>query len=252
MLNSGLSKFATLLVVGLAATSAKADEAAQSVIITGGSDWAKDSETYYAGILVALNRDFSRDGLIFRTYGNIGQYDYDTDSVASGNVNVDYRAFDVMLGYQKSVGDITGTLYLGVDHQEHDDKPNDFESDLRGIETGFKIAGDIATGDETPLFVGADASYSTAFDTFESQLRVGYNMKWLVLGVEGAYYNVVSDDTERLGGFATFKFHASPNVPVELTLNGGHQFVSESDDGEGNSFSGGEGTYGGTNLSFSF
>lgn len=224
----------------------------QSVITTSGADWAKDEQSYYVGILVALNGDFSRDGFIFRLNGNLGGYDYDTDSVAGGRVDVDERSFDVMLGYQKTVGDITGTGYIGFDYQDYDLSPNDPENQVRGTKTGFKVAVEIATGDETPVFVSVDSSYSTAFDSFLADLRVGYNMKWLIVGAEGAYYNVESDDTERLGGFATFRFNFSPTTPAELTLNAGHQFVGESGNAGGGNTSGGEGAYGGTSLSFSF
>lgn len=236
----------------IAGIAVSGNDDGQSVILFSGADGAQDARSFYSGALVALNGDFSRDGFVFRLFGLVGDYEYANFDVQGGRVSADEYLFDIMIGYQSTIQNITVSGFVGFEYQKQDLSPDDPENKLRGTKTGFKVAGDLETHD-IPLFVGLYSDYSTAFNTFNALLRVGYDMKSVVLGPEGAFYRVESDDTWRAGGFAKFRFHLSPTTPTELTLYGGHQFVKD-DEGTGGATSpaGGEGAYGGINMAISF
>jgi hypothetical protein len=221
----------------------------QRFISFSGFDISKDAYSYYGGTLVALNGDFSRDGFVFRALGVSSDYEY-SSGFPIGEVDADERLFDVMIGYQRTLGVVTATAYVGFEYRDIDLSPSDPGSETQGSESGFKVALDAETSDEIPLFLSFSGSYSTAFDSSYAMLRVGYNMKWLVVGAEGSYSEIDSDDSKRLGGFVTHRFNIKPSMPAQVTVNAGYQFVDD-ESGEFTS-GGGEGYYGGLSFSFSF
>lgn len=227
---------------------------AQRVVSFSGFDVSKDAHSFYSGSLVALNGDFSRDGLIFRAIGISSDYEYNEITVPGGRVDADDRTIDVMIGYQRSFGSFTATGYIGFEYRDIDLSPADPFNEIQGSEAGFKVALDAQTHDDIPLFLSFSGAYSTAFDAYYALGRIGYNMKRFVLGAEGLLGGIEDEEYQRVGGFATFRFNLTPTMPAELTLNAGHQFVDD-DNGNANGFStttGGEGAYGGVSFSFSF
>ena len=240
------SGYAALLAGTPAFAQGAEDNGGQTVISYSGVDVAKDSFSIYSGGMVALSGTFDRDGFVLRADVTRGEYDYLSDTL--GNIDADERIYDVMIGYQRTIGVVTATGFIGFEHRDIDLSPNDPDNAIQGDESGFKAALDAETGDEIPLFLALSTSYSTAFDAFDAMLQVGYNMRRMVIGVEGSYSSLEGDESERLGGFATFRFNLTPTTPAELTVSAGHQFVAE----DGNNTSGGEGTYGSVGISFSF
>lgn len=238
----------SILAVAPAMAQDTGDAGGQRVDSYSGVDFAEDSFSFYSGVIIALNGSFDRDGFLLRLDGSRGEYDYQSEDVIGGKVDAEDDIFDVMVGYQKTIGVVTATGYVGYQHRDIDLSPNDPGNEIQGEESGFIVAFDAETSDEIPHFIGFSTSYSTAFDAFDAMLRVGYNMKRMVVGVEGSYSSEESDESERLGGFATFRFDLSPSMPAELTLSAGHQFVDEG----GNSTSGGEGAYGSVGFSIAF
>ena len=220
-----------------------------SVYSFSGSDWAQDSSSYYFGALISLQRNFNEDGFVLRVLGLLGDYEFDETTVPGGTVDGDILGGDVMVGYQFTRGLVTATFYVGVDYLDFDLSPDVPTEEIRGDEVGFKVAGDLETSSEIPLFLSLNGSYSTAFDSYYAQLRVGYNAKRFVIGPEGAVAGDRSGDIQRLGGFAKIRFDLTPVNNAEFTAYVGHQFT---DDGGGLDSSGGEGTYGGVSFSVSY
>jgi hypothetical protein len=247
---------AALLAVQIPEPAAAQDEGhdsgVQRAISFSGFDFAKDSSSYYSGGILALNKDLSRDGFVLRLMTSSGDFEYEQLAVPGGNVDGDEVSVDAMIGYQATIGLITATAYAGYEYRDIELSPNDPENTIRGTESGFKIAFEAETSDEIPLFAAVDADYSTAFEAWNAMLRLGYNMGRLVLGAEGSVSGVENEESQRLGGFITYRFNLTPSMPAELTADVGHQFVDNEDAGEGNTTSGGEGTYAGAGLSFSF
>ncbi len=242
---------ASAFVVSQSHLAVAQDEAEHvtSVYTFSGADWAKNSSSYYTGALISLQRNFGKDGFVLRVLGQYGDFEYDEITVPGGQVDGDMHGGDVMIGYQFTRGFVTATIYIGVDYLDYDLSPDVPTEIIRGDEVGFKVAGDLETSTETPLFVSINGSYSTAFETYYAQLRLGYNTRRFAFGPEGAVSGDESGDIQRLGGFATFRFNLTPVNESEITVYAGHQFA---DDGDGPDASGDEGTYGGVSFSVSF
>jgi hypothetical protein len=233
---------------------------AKAWVAFSGFDAVKDASYAFQGIILSANRDISRDGVVFRLYGSHTDYEYDTEGVPGGRVDGDAWQGDAMVGYKISRGLWWAAGYIGVDYQDHDLTPDDLENPVSGSEVGFKVAADVATLRQgTPLYFALNGQYSTAFDSYWARARVGINHNRFTFGPEGLAMGNDAFDAQRVGAFLTFDVELSRSMPVEITLSGGYQFVSESDDNGGGisdggaiGSGGGEGAYGGVVFLFVF
>lgn len=217
----------------------------KAFVLFSGFDMVTDASYSFQGLIVALNRDIGKDGFMLRLYGGHVDYEYDTVAVPNGKVDGDGWQGDAMIGYKISRGNIWAAAYIGIDYQDHDLTPDDPANPVRGSEVGFKVAADIAslrTG--SPLYFSLNGQYSTAFDSYWARGRIGLNRGHMTFGPEVLAMGSDSFDAQRVGGFVMFDVSLVPNMPIEVTLSGGYQFL---DDSNGNSFGGGggEGAYGG-------
>ena len=231
------------------------DPAAKSVVLFSGFDVANDAQYVYSGAIVALNRDIGRDGFVLRVYGGHADYQYLNDTV---DTDGDGWQGDVMIGYKRSWGRIWAAAFIGIDYQNQQLTPDDISNPARGTEIGFKVAADMATlRTEGPLYFSLSGNYSTAFESYWARARVGANMHRVTIGPEFVALGNVGFDATRVGGFLTFDLPVTPNLPLEVTLSGGYQFVGGSDDssggaGTGGGAGGGEGAYFGLSVSSVF
>jgi hypothetical protein len=203
----------------------------------------KDARYIFDGASIALNGDMSRNGFALRVYGSRTDFNRDPG---------DGRTWqgDVMLGYIFSRAHLYGDLYIGVDHQDVKLSPDDPTERVRGGATGLKVAAGVGTDRALPYYFNLSGSYSTAFDTYWARARLGVTHEKFVLGTEGIAFGDVAFDAQRIGAFVVFDLKLIPNLPVEVTLSAGHQFVSGSSSAGG--IGGGEGAYGTVSFSFLF
>ena len=195
------------------------------LVTISGLDVTKNAYESYSGLFYAFNRDLNRDGFVLRLLGTMGAYDYRND----GNKHdVDYWQGDAMLGYQWVRGGIDVGVYLGIDYQHHKVDPYDWENELRGAETGFKIAGDITSNDRntSPLYFHLGGSYSTAFDTYYGLARIGHKFGHVTIGPEGWVLGDTTGDAQRLGAFLSFDVPITPTMFGTVAISGGYQFGS--------------------------
>lgn len=209
------------------------------VISYTGVDVAKDIWTIYSGNLFALNGDFSRNGVVARTFGWYSNYDYKANGIS---IDADDRAIDAMLGYLYYFGTTSAIGYVGMEVRDVDLSPDDLNNSVRGTETGFKVALEVETGDENPFYFAFDTSYSTAFDTYYGNVRLGWNRNGTKFGPEGEIWSEEGDVTSRLGAFVMLPFNLRPTLPAEVSFSGGYQWVDDDADGVGG-HRGGEGAY---------
>jgi hypothetical protein len=214
-----------------------ADDTSMGVWFSG-YDIAKDATYWFDGVIVAFNRDISKDGWALRVYGS--RVDFDQEPTGDG------RGWqgDLMLGYLFHRMGYSGAFYLGADYENYKLSPDDLSSPVRGTEWGFKVAADVATSDDRPLYLAFSGTYSTAFDSYWTRVRVGHNRDRIVYGVEGQAFGNEDFNAQRLGGFLTFQLPLRPTLPLEVTLATGYQFVDESNNGDSTSTGGGKGAYG--------
>jgi Cellulose biosynthesis protein BcsS len=113
-----------------------------------------------------------------------------------------------------------------------------------GTEVGFKVAGDLTLGHNQPLFLNLAGSYSTAFDTYWSRLRIGYKIDRFTVGPEALRIGNEGSDAWRVGGFAQMKID---KTPIEITVSGG-QHTND----KGGIFANKDGAYATLNVGFSY
>jgi hypothetical protein len=215
-----------------------------------GGEVARDSWEGYIGSVWALNRDLSKDGILFRTMGTYGQYEYNFGTPTDGTV----WQGDIMVGYQWVRQQFDLALYAGVDRINHDLSPFDPNNPARGSEVGFKVGIDLESHRHIglPYYYALEGTYSTAFDTYFLLGRLGMNRNGHIFGVEGWLLGDVSGDAQRLGAFLTFDRQLRSDLLAEITLSAGYQFTDEELTTLCGSFFGSEGAYATLNVSFFF
>jgi hypothetical protein len=236
------------LIVASAAPALASESAPTSKVVFSGFDVAKDSHAFYSGIIVSLERDLGKSGLMFRAVGVGVGYEYDTIiGFLPATVEGDAWFGDVMIGYQHLQPGLRTALYIGAEYQNHDLSPNDPGNTINGDEVGFKVVGELETDASSRFYFGLIGAYSTAFDTYWSRARVGLRHDDRVFGIEGVFGGNEGYDNQRVGGFVTFPAPIGPHNG-EISASAGYQFA----DDDQNFGGGGRGAYGGLGYSFSF
>jgi hypothetical protein len=234
-------------------------------IFTGG-EVARDSWEGYAGATWALNRDLSREGILFRVMGSYGGYDYQENcptpvtcsygpvATTPGEFSGRMLQGDVMVGYQWVRDRFDMAVFAGVDFVSHKISPAHLENPVRGQEAGFKVGLDLESHRRTgsPHYFALEGTYSTAFDTYWLLGRVGLNRGGTIFGLEGWLLGDATGDGQRLGAFVSFDRQLRPDLLAELTFSAGYQFISEEEERICTSFFGSEGMYATLNVSFAF
>jgi hypothetical protein len=218
-------------------------------IFTGG-EVARSSWEGYLGAVWAANRDLSKEGVLFRTMGSYGQYDYNFGTAVDGT----QRQADLMVGYQWVRQQFDLALYAGVDFIDHNLSPFDADNPAQGRETGFKVGIDLESHKHTglPYYYALEGTYSTAFDTYFLLGRLGANRNGTVFGVEGWLLGDESGDAQRLGAFLSFDRQLRADLLAEFTFSAGYQFTDDELNLLCGSFFGEEGAYATMNVSFFF
>ena len=213
----------TALVAAVTLLSGTAALAAESTSLFTGADTRDDSNYFYLGGIKAISGDLDQSGWLLRGVVGYGEYEYQTTAVPSGEVDVDQLSVQAGVGYQRVVDDTRLSFFTSVDYQDHDDSPADVMNSVRGDETGvaFQAEIDTTSGDWN---YGVMASYSTAFDSYWSRARVGYNTGSVTVGPELVVSGNEEYAEERYGVFVGWPLSAQTSV----TLSGGY-FESEGD-----------------------
>jgi hypothetical protein len=231
---------ALLVVIGV--NAAGAADKPQAYEVDAGFDVAPQSLYWYTAAIAAVNGDIAKSGFLLRTYGSIAAFEYATTAVA-GTVDGELWQVDVMPGYQFVRGNATFGGYAGVDFQQARLSPNDPTNQVNGSATGVKVEGHVYlyADAKQPIEASLAGQYSTAFDTYYAELRVGARLiDKLFVGPDASVDGDTGYDAQRLGGYAKYTFELVKDMPLDMTLIAGHQFVS----GGGSGFGGGAGTFG--------
>jgi Cellulose biosynthesis protein BcsS len=240
----------TALLTFACANAAGAADKPQAYEVEAGFDAAPQSLYWYSQVIAALNGDMAKDGFRLRTYGSLAAFQYASTAVV-GTVDGELWQVDVMPGYQVVRGSATFGGYVGFDYQQARLSPNDPTNKVSGTATGAKVEGHVYyyADAKQPIEASFNAQYSTAFDTYYAELRVGARLvDKLFIGPDASVDGDTGYDAQRLGGYAKYSFELTKGVPLDLTLIAGHQFVS----GGGSGFGGGAGTFGTLELDTNF
>ena len=155
----------------------------------------------YGGILYApYGRD--KSGLRLSLFGLAGRYRYsDNDPTAPTTFKGRFASVDALVGYSAVMNNGAVTAAIGANYQSHDITPFDPNNPVRGDRLGFKVQGDFWTNPTERTVVVGIASYSTAFNTYYSVLRGGYDFFGLgfYIGPEVGALGNARTDQQRVG-----------------------------------------------------
>lgn len=220
-------------------------------VIFNSSEYKSDTNYSYLGAVHALNRNLGSDGLLLRVMGSYGNYEYDT--IGGTHIDTDHFGGEVGLGYQIYSGGLRLAAYAMADYQNHDRTGFDALSVVVDDEWGFKGQLEAETAASAPLYIGLTGNYSTAFDSYWSRARVGWNLgsaAWnLTIGPEVMGLGNADFDQVRYGAFISglpTLFSLIFGGDSKMAISGG--YAESSGTGQG----GEDSVYGTVSSSFKF
>lgn len=184
-------------------------------VVFSGIEVMTGSHAELLGVAVPFNGDLRRDGFLLRVMGSRVDYDMDPGH------GLGWQG-EVMVGYGFSKGQLSGSVFLGGDYQDYKLSPDDPTAIVRGPEWGIKTTANVQTNRELPYYLELNGSYSTSFQSYFAQARVGVNQFGLTFGPEVAWLGSEGYDARRVGGFVYFELQ---DRPVAITLAAGHNFL---------------------------
>ena len=201
----------------------KAFPAAAEPIDYGNLYFGTDVNTHrglvgYGGLLYAPG-GMDNSGLRIAIFGLYGKYEYTHDD-GTNTFKGRFASVDALVGYSKAYDNAAVTLAIGANYQDQRVSPFDPGNSVQGEKVGFKVQGDFWVNPTEQTLVMGIASYSTAFNTYYSILRFGYDFfgKDFFIGPEFGALGNARTDQQRVG-------LAISGIPVgkrvRLTLSGG-------------------------------
>jgi Cellulose biosynthesis protein BcsS len=154
----------------------------------------------YGGILYAPG-GLGISGLRLAAFGQYGRYQYSNEPFGTTTFKGRFASFDMLAGYSHVVQNGAVTLAVGANYQDHGVTPFDFNNSVQGERWGFKVQGDFWVNPTQQTLVLGIASYSTAFDTYYSIVKFGYDVFNLgfFIGPEFAALGNDRTDQQRVG-----------------------------------------------------
>jgi hypothetical protein len=155
----------------------------------------------YSGLLYAPGgMDYS--GFRLAVFGLYGKYQYDkNDDGPPQTFKARFGSVDLLAGYSKVWDSGSVTLAIGGNYQNHDVSPFDPTNPVQGQAFGAKVQADFYMNPTALTLVTGIASYSTAFHTYYSILKGGYDFfgKGFFIGPEVVALGNERTDQQRIG-----------------------------------------------------
>jgi len=218
----------TALFLGTSGVSAMAADVTNSVVDPieyGNVYFGTDVNTNqglvgYGGVLYAPG-GMDKSGLRLSLFGLGGKYRYISEDPAGDTTfRGNFVSVDALAGYSSVFNNGAATISIGANYQHQRVTPFDIDNPVQGDKVGFKVQGDFWTNPTERSVVIGIASFSTAFNTYYSILRGGYdvfNLGFFIGPEVGALGNSRTDQ-QRVGV-------ALMGIPVakrvSLTVSGG-------------------------------
>jgi outer membrane immunogenic protein len=148
------------------------EEKAGRVLAFSVFDVAKYSYSGAAGTLVAPFKDLDTSGLRYYILGEGGVYKYPAQGTQiSGN----FEGGDVLAGYAFEGDFYSINLLAGLNALNHSLSEIDVENKVQGTAFGVKAHGDAWINPSPKTLIYGEAEYSTAFRTFTTNAKFGYD-----------------------------------------------------------------------------
>ncbi len=189
---------------------------------TMGGDWS-----IYSGATYALTGAIGHDGWRMRVVGGHGRYSYsgtpDVNGVPSPTTFDGHTGFtDLMVGYRMQSGNLIFKAFLGGSTATHSVLPFDPANIAIGTTYGIGGALEAWLNVTHNMWFSGEATYTTAFQTFDTTLRAGYRI-WpqLSLGVEAGALGNEDFQVGRLAAFGAYEFGIFRGSDSYLRLSAG-------------------------------
>lgn len=206
-----------------------------------GADVSRDVWLLYSGVTLAPTGDIYGDGVRLRASGGYGEYSY--QGHRAGDPKNTQRRFEgtisyveVLVGYQKRIGELTAKAFAGIAAIDHVVSPGDPIALggllTQGMEYGVKGALELWLNLGSDAWTSLDASWTNAHQTYASRWRLGYRLlPTMSLGLEAAIngnalsgQRVLDDGSQRetlhpqsrAGLFARYEWNSG-----EISISGG-------------------------------
>jgi outer membrane immunogenic protein len=161
-----------------------AEERDNYVTAFTGVDVGKHSVSGFAGALISPYKDLDTSGLRFWMMGEGGAYKYPADgSFIRGH----YESGDALAGYSWEGDNYSIALLGGFNAINHTLNEIDTTNPVQGTRFGFKVRADATVNPTPKTLTAGEAEYSTAFNTYSSKAKFGYdftNGKQIFFGPE--------------------------------------------------------------------
>lgn len=214
--------YVTVILISLLFSAVQAEPAKKSPRFEtfSGTDVTTGSVFGYFGGVWALGRDVRDAGFRLKALGGWGQYDYKTTLPGfpgEKTVNGIVGLLQVLGGYQWQRGEWTIKTYAGFSYEEHKLNVFDPGNSVEGPKTGGIGQVELWRNLGPSGFLSVDSSYSTAFDGYFLQGRLGKRpVQRLSLGIEGAALGNEEHNSGRGGAFLRVHLRGS-----DITVSGG-------------------------------
>jgi hypothetical protein len=156
----------------------------------------------YSGMIYAPG-SMDNSGLRIALFGLYGKYRYtgDDPSNLGTTFNARFASIDMLAGYSTVFEKGSATLAIGLNYQDHIVTPFDPDNPVQGQKLGFKTQADFDINPTPLTMVSGIASYSTAFRTYYSILKTGYDFfgKEFFIGPEFVALGNERTDQQRVG-----------------------------------------------------
>jgi opacity protein-like surface antigen len=157
---------------GGASASSNGEFSGRSLVFSG-FDVSNRSYSGLAGAFIAPYGDLNQSGLRLFILGQAGTYKYPGDS---GYIRGTYTGGDLLVGYGFEGDNYSINLLAGGNAANHMLSEIDVDNSVRGTAFGGKARADAWINPTPETLVAGEAEYSTAFRTYYSIAKLGYDV----------------------------------------------------------------------------
>jgi hypothetical protein len=215
------------------------DRPTRVIAYTGFDFTSQKGYTGWAGATIALGGNLEQTGFRLALLGVGGKYQYLTEPAL---IKGRFEAGDALIGYGWVAENMSAKVVVGVNVQNQRLSPDDPTATVKGTATGAKVQVDFYGTPTDYTMVAGLGSYSTAFKTYYTDFKAGYqvfNVKELYFGPQLVALGNEDFNQWRFGA------HLS-GIPLigsaKLNLFGGYLSDSRA----------GPGAYGAVSMNFDF